>query len=95
MKRSEVIETVCLVVITCIFSFLLGGLVLGNIMFKETNKVSKEWDEASIIIEGEEIICGQIDYHYTTNKNEMMLFFSDGNMWTASPNNVVIQHHKK
>ena len=79
----------------CIVCFLIGGLILGHIMFEKTDKVVEEWDEASIIIEGEEIIRGQIDYHYTTDKNEMMLFFSDGNMWTASPNNVVIQHHKK
>lgn len=95
MKKSEVIEAVCLILMVCIISFLLGGLVLGNIMYEKTNKTVEEWDEAAIIIEGEEIIRGQIDYHYTNDKNEMVLFFSDGNMWTASPNNVVIQHHKK
>ena len=95
MKKSEVIEAICLITMVCIVCFLIGGLILGNIMFEKTDKVVEEWDEASIIIEGEEIIRGQIDYHYTTDKNEMMLFFSDGNMWTASPNNVVIQHHKK
>lgn len=51
------------------------------------------WDEASIIVDGEEIMRGQIDYFFTDENNETTLYFSDGNVWTTNVNNVLIQHH--
>lgn len=51
------------------------------------------WDEASIIVDGEEIMRGQIDYFFTDDNNETTLYFSDGNVWTTNVNNVLIQHH--
>lgn len=57
----------------------------------EDNK--EAWDEASIIVDGEEIVRGQIDYFFTDENNETTLYFSDGNVWTTNVNNVLIQHH--
>ena len=54
---------------------------------------SDSWDEASIIVDGEEIVRGQADYFFTDENNETTLYFSDGNVWTTNINNVLIQHH--
>lgn len=80
-------------VIIVVEGILTYGMCVNHDNIVKLLSDNSEWDEASIIIEGEEIVRGQIDYHYTSENGEMTLYFSDGEVWTTNANNVIIQHH--
>ena len=93
MRRSEVIELICLLIMGAIFSGLVGAMIATMIM--DENKTVEEpqgWNEAAIIVDGEEIVRGQLD-DYSIKNNMATIIFADGNEWTTTPENVMIMYH--
>lgn len=91
-------EKLTIIIALMVAIIIIEGILIYGMCVNHDNIVrllpdNNEWDEASIIVEGEEIVRGQIDYYYTNNNNETTLYFSDGNVWTTNVNNVIIQHH--
>ena len=92
MKRAEIIEAICLILMGCIFSFFLGGATLGHIHANKVENQTEGCYEAAIIIEGEEIIRGQMD-EYNITDNEITISFSNGEKWTTATQNFYILYH--
>ena len=97
MNKYEFKVTTTAIILILLVAFNLFVNIDTNIkvatLIDDIRAQSDSWDEASIIVDGEEIMRGQIDYFFTDENNETTLYFSDGNVWTTNVNNVLIQHH--
>lgn len=82
-----------MVAIIVIEGILTYGMCVNHDNIVKLLPDNNVWNEASIVVEGEEIVRGQIDYYYTDDNDEMTLYFSDGNVWTTRATNVILQHH--
>lgn len=96
MAKYEGKLTIIIALIVAII--IIEGILTYGMCVNHDNIVrllhdNDKWDEASIIVDGEEIVRGQIDYFFTDENDETTLYFSDGNVWTTNVNNVIIQHH--
>lgn len=96
MSKYEFKVTTTAIILILLTAFNLFANIDTNIkvttLIDNIRAQNDSWDEASIIIDNEEIVRGQIDYYYTDEDNETTLYFSDGNVWTTNVNNVLIQH---